>query len=128
MSLGFDQDKDFMSYHSYNWYPVPKNHLNQNFWSLSIEEVHIGLGQPSMKNWDLDKNFEKTSVDDNLSLFDQNSFFPVNKNLRAILSLNSSVIMLPSRYINQLIKSFDALGINCYMKDMHFKCNNFVNT
>ena len=59
---------------------------------------------------------------------DINSFFPVNKNLRAILSLNSSVIMLPSRYINQMIKSFETMGIHCYMKDMHFKCNNFLNT
>jgi len=70
-------------------------------------------------------NVDDQTIEDEL---EKNSFFPVNKNLRAILSLNSSVIMLPSRYINQMIKAFDELGVNCYMKDMYFKCNNFKNT
>jgi len=104
---------------------VPKNHLNQNFWSLSIEEIHVNLG-----NVIKDPFTEKTNVEESVTTFDNesNAYFPVNKNLRAILSLNCSVIMLPSGYINQMIKSFEEMGINCYMKEMHFKCNNFVNT
>lgn len=37
-------------------------------------------------------------------------------------------MMFPSRYINQLIKAFASMNINCYMKDLHFKCNDFKST
>lgn len=110
---------DMMSYH---WVPVPKNNINENFWTLSLEELHISLAndfsEPSESSW--------LEIDDQDNT--QTGFFPINTDLRAILSLSSSVIMLPSRNINQLIKLFSQMNINCYMKDMNFKCNNFKST